>query len=116
MSEQAILRARLAKVEALLARAGHEGERIAAQAAVERISERLAQLRRENPLSEFLVPLSDFWTEDLLDVFESQRVVAYSLYRTNLAWARGATSFMRAAVWPRSDAVARFWDGGEPGR
>jgi phage gp46-like protein len=114
MSEQAILRARLSKVEALLARPGHEGERIAAQAAVERIGERLAQLRRENPLPE-LFPLSDLWADDLLTILESQRVAAYSLYRSQMEWARSATHFMRAALWHQGSAVARFWRGGEPG-
>ena len=112
MSEQAILRARLSKVEALLARPGHEGERIAAEAAIERIRERLSQLRAENPIPDLLVPLGASWTNDMLDVLEQQRATAHSLYRSHLAWARGATAFMRAAVWPRSDAVSRFWHGG----
>jgi hypothetical protein len=111
MSERALLRERLSKVEALLARPGHEGERIAAQAAVERIGERLAELRREDPMFDLLFPMSNVWTQDLMDVFESQRAAACSLYRSNLAWTRGATSFMRAAFWPQSEALARFWYG-----
>jgi hypothetical protein len=111
MSEQAILRARLSKAEALLARPGNEGERIAAQAAVERIGARLAQLRRENPLSEVLFPLGDVWGYDLRALLENHRAASDSLYRSNLAWAYGATSFMRAAALSSSGAIARFWFG-----
>jgi hypothetical protein len=98
MSEQSVLRARLSKVEALLARPGHEGERIAAQAAIDRIGERLAELRRENSLPEPPFPFDDAWVDDLLSVLERQRVAAHCLYRGNLAWVQGATSFMRAAL------------------
>jgi len=114
MKERALLRERLSKVEALLARPGHEGERIAAQAAVERIGERLAELQREDSMSDLLFPMSEFWRQDLLTAFEGQRTAAYSLYRSNLAWTRGAASFMHAAFWPQSEAIARFWYGDEP--
>jgi phage gp46-like protein len=116
MSEQSILRARLSKVEALLARPGHEGERIAAQAAVERIGARLAELRRENPLPELLHPLSDVWADDLLAVLESQRVAVQTLCRSQMAMARGATAFINVVLWTRNEAIARFWYGGESGR
>jgi hypothetical protein len=116
MSEQAILRARLSKIEALLARPGHEGERLAAEAAAERISDRLAQLRHERPLSGSLFPPRRFWNAGLLDIVESQRVAAYTLCRSNLAWAYDVTSFMRAAAWPQSETVTRFWYGDHPAR
>jgi hypothetical protein len=109
MNEQAILRERLRKVEALLARPGHEGERLAAQAAVDRLRERLADLSRQDPISELLFPLADSLGLDLLAAFERQRLAAYSLYRGNLDVARGANAFVRTFFGPRFEDLARFW-------
>src|SRR5258708_16567672 len=49
MSTESQLREKLRKIEALFAGAGTAGERIAAEAALERVRERLAELGREDP-------------------------------------------------------------------
>src|SRR5258708_40091377 len=55
MSTESQLREKLRKIEALFAGAGTAGERIAAEAALERVRERLAELGRQDPSIEMPV-------------------------------------------------------------
>src|ERR1700722_2949930 len=58
MSTESRLREKLRKIEALFAGAGTAGERLAAEAALERVRERLTELGRQDPSIEmqFLMP------------------------------------------------------------
>jgi hypothetical protein len=58
MSTESQLREKLRKIEALFAGAGTAGERLAAEAALERVRERLTELGRQDPSIEmrFLMP------------------------------------------------------------
>jgi hypothetical protein len=49
MSTESQLREKLRKIEALFAEAGTSGERLAAEAALERVRARLAELGRQDP-------------------------------------------------------------------
>lgn len=49
MSTESQLREKLRKIEALFASAGTAGERLAAEAALGRVRERLAELGRQDP-------------------------------------------------------------------
>jgi hypothetical protein len=49
LSDEAALREKLRKIEALFAGAGTAGERNAAEAALERVRARLAELKRQDP-------------------------------------------------------------------
>lgn len=115
MNEQAILRGRLSKIEALLARPGNEGERIAAEAAVARIQERLGELQSQETLAERLFPFGGIWTTDAVTLLRSQRRAADRLYRQNLAMARGAQAFMRIMIETDFTDVFRFWSGAGSG-
>ncbi len=52
MSTESQLREKLRKIEALFAGAGTAGERLAAEAALERVRARLAELGRQDPPTE----------------------------------------------------------------
>jgi hypothetical protein len=65
MPTQAQLRDKLRKVEALFVGAGTAGERLAAQAAIERVRRRLAELEREAPPIEMQFSLPDPWSRHL---------------------------------------------------
>ena len=65
MSDDALLRDRLRKIETLLAGAGTEGERLAAEAALERVRARLAGFARSDPAIEIKITLPDEWSRRL---------------------------------------------------
>lgn len=65
MSHEGELREKLRKIEALFAGAGTEGERSAAEAALERIKRRLAEQVRSRPPVELQFNLADEWSRRL---------------------------------------------------
>lgn len=65
MSVEDDLRARLRKIEALMAGAGTEGERGAAGAALERVKARLEEQTRRDPPVELQFSMSDVWSRQL---------------------------------------------------
>jgi hypothetical protein len=70
MDEEAMLHDRLRKIEAVFARPGSEGERIAAEAARERLRRRLEALPERDPSIEMAFALGGQWSRWLfLTVF-----------------------------------------------
>ena len=65
MVTQAQLRDKLRKIEALFAGAGTAGERIAAEAARERVRAKLVELERREPSTEIQFSLPDPWSRQL---------------------------------------------------
>ena len=65
MATDADLREKLRKIEALHAGAGTAGERLAAEAALERIRARLRQQQAEDPAVEMQFSLADQWSRHL---------------------------------------------------
>jgi hypothetical protein len=65
MSEEARLIEKLRRIEALFARPGTEGERIAAERARERILARLRDAEKEDPAIEYRFSLPDPWSRRL---------------------------------------------------
>jgi hypothetical protein len=65
MSTESQLREKLRKIEALFAGAGTAGERIAAEAALERVREHLAELGRQDPPIEMQFSMPDQWSRHL---------------------------------------------------
>jgi len=59
MSSESQLREKLRKIEALFAGAGTAGERLAAEAALERVRERLTELGRQDPSIEMQFSMPD---------------------------------------------------------
>jgi hypothetical protein len=66
MDEEAALRERLRKIEALFARPGGEGERLAAGAARDRVRQRLAELQGREPAAEMVFMIGDQWSRWLV--------------------------------------------------
>ena len=65
MNEETLLREKIRKLEALFAGAGTPGEKDAAEAGLERIRARLAELQTSDPPIEMQFSLSDPWTRKL---------------------------------------------------
>lgn len=63
--EEKLLREKLRKIEALFAGTGVTGERLAAQAAMERIRARLQETGRQEKPKEFRISLHDPWSRQL---------------------------------------------------
>ena len=72
MSTESQLREKLRKIEALFAGAGTAGERLAAEAALERVRERLAELGRQDPSIEMQFSMPDQWSRHLFLAFVGQ--------------------------------------------
>src|SRR5258706_12426100 len=69
MSTESQLREKLRKIETLFAGAGTAGERLAAEAALERVREGLAELGRQDPSIEMQVSMPDQWSRHLFLAF-----------------------------------------------
>jgi len=65
MTMQAQLRDKLRKIEALFLGAGTAGERLAAEAALERVRAKLADLERNDPATEMQFSIPDPWSRRL---------------------------------------------------
>lgn len=65
MATQSDLREKLRKIEALFSGAGTAGERLAAEAALERVRARLLELERSDPAVELQFSMQDQWSRHL---------------------------------------------------
>jgi hypothetical protein len=65
VSTESHLREKLRKIVALFAGAGTAGERLAAEAALERVRARLSELSREDPPIEMQFSMPDQWSRHL---------------------------------------------------
>jgi hypothetical protein len=102
------LRAKLRKIEALYAGAGTEGERLAAAAAIERITARLKEAERTAPAIEMQFSLSNAWSRRLF-VALCRR---YGLFPYRLPRQRHTTVMVRVprrfvdeVLWPEFTAI-----------
>ena len=103
MSGEAHLREKLRKIEALFAGAGTLGERIAAEAALERVRARLAELERRDPLIEMQFSLPDQWSRRLfLALCRRYGLKPYRLHRQRLTTVmlRVPRGFVDQVLWP----------------
>jgi len=100
---EAQLRDKLRKIEALFAGAGTAGERIAAEAALERVRARLAGLEKQNPAVEMQFSLPDQWARRLfLALCRRYGLTPYRLHRQRLTTVmlRVPKSFVDQVLWP----------------
>jgi hypothetical protein len=100
---EAQLVAKLLRIEALYARAGSEGERVAAERARERIQARLAELATEEPPVEFRFSLADQWSRHLFVALLRRYGIQpyrYSRQRRTTVMARLSRSFVNDTLWP----------------
>jgi hypothetical protein len=103
LSSEAHLREKLRKIEALFAGAGTLGERIAAEAALERVRARLTELERRDPAIEMQFSLPDQWSRRLfLALCRRYGLKPYRLYRQRLTTVmlRVPTVFVDQVLWP----------------
>ena len=103
MTGEAQLREKLQKIEALFAGAGTAGERNAAEAALERVRARLAELQRQDPPIEMQFSLADQWSRRLfLALCRRYGLDPYRLYRQRLTTVmlRVPKGFVDQVLWP----------------
>jgi hypothetical protein len=115
MSDEAHLREKLRKLEALFAGAGTPGEKNAAEAGLERIRARLAELEGSDPPIEMQFSLSDLWTRRLfLALCRRYGLKPYRLprQRTTTVMLRVPKKFLDQVLWPEfkelSAALTRY--------
>lgn len=100
---EAQLVAKLQRIEALYARAGSEGERVAAERARERIQARLAELAAAEPPVEFRFSLADQWSRHLFVALLRRYGIQpyrYRGQRRTTVMARLSDSFVNETLWP----------------
>jgi hypothetical protein len=117
MSHEALLREKLRKLEALFAGAGTPGEKNAAEAGLERIRARLAELEGSDPPIEMQFSLSDLWTRRLfLALCRRYGLKPYRLprQRATTVMLRVPKKFLDQVLWPEfkelSAALTRYLD------
>ena len=100
---EAEVRARLRKIEALFARAGTEGERLAAEAASARIRARLdGYLESEKPI-EMKFSLPDAWSRQLFLALSRRyglKPYRYPRQRRTTVMLRAPEPFINETLWP----------------
>ncbi len=103
MTAEAQLLEKLRKIEALFAGAGSPGERNAAEAALERVRARLAELQRSDPEIEMQFSLQDQWSRRLfLALCRRYGLKPYRLYRQRMTTVmlRVPKGFVDLVLWP----------------
>ena len=103
MSVERQLREKLRKIEALFAGAGTEGERNAAEAALQRVRARLAELGRSDHPIEMQFSLPDQWSRRLfLALCRRYGLTPYRLRRQRLTTVmlRVPQGFVDQVLWP----------------
>jgi hypothetical protein len=110
MSSESQLRDKLRKIEALFAGAGTSGERLAAEAALERVRARLTELRQQDPPAELQISLSDQWSRRLfLALCRRYGLEPYRYHRqrrTTLT-VRAPRRFFDQVLWPEFSELDR---------
>ena len=117
MNEETLLREKIRKLEALFAGAGTPGEKDAAEAGLERIRARLAELQTSDPPIEMQFSLSDPWTRKLfLALCRRYGLKPYRLPRQRMTTVmlRVPRKFLDQVLWPEfkdlSAALRRYLD------
>src|SRR6266436_7825203 len=103
MSTESQLREKLRKIEALFAGAGTAGERLAAEAALERVRARLAELGRQDPPTEMQFSMPDQWSRHLFLALCRRyglRPYRYHRQRCNTVMVRAPKGFIDQVLWP----------------
>lgn len=108
MAEEARLRERLRKIEALFARAGAEGERLAAGAALTRVRGRLAALRASDQAVPMQFTMADECSRRLfLALCRRYGLQPYRLNRQRLSTVmlRAPKAFVDEVLWPEFEEL-----------
>src|ERR1039457_592400 len=103
MSTESQLREKLRKIEALFGGAGTAGERLAAEAALERVRARLTELSRQDRSIEMQFSMPDQWSRHLfLALCRRYGLKPYRYYRQrrNTVMIRAPKRFLDPVLWP----------------
>ena len=101
--DDADLRAKLRKIEALFAGAKTPGEKAAAGAAAERIKARLREAESREAAVEFKYSLPDPWSRQLFIALARRyglRPYRYPRMKSQTVMLRGPASFLDGVFWP----------------
>ena len=108
--DEASLLDKLRKVEALFAGAMTDGERQAAQAAIDRITARLQDLRTREPDIDFRCSLGDRWSQRLFTALcRRYGLRPYRRYRQRYTtlMVKAPQSFMDETLWPEFQELSK---------
>ena len=100
---EAEVRAKLRKIEALFARAGTDGERVAAEAAAERIRARLGEFQDTEGLIEMKFSLRDVWSRQLFVALSRRyglKPYRYPRQRRTTVMLSAPERFINETLWP----------------
>lgn len=110
MAAEAQLREKLRKIEALFAGAGTAGERLAAEAALQRLQARLAEQKRRDPPVELHFSLPNQWSRRLfLALCRRYGLDPYRYRRQRLTTVmlRAPRGFVDDVLWPEFEELNR---------
>jgi hypothetical protein len=103
MTIETELRDKLRKIEALFAGAATTGERLAAEAARERVTARLAELKRRDPPIEMQFAMPDQWSRALFLALSRRyglKPYRYRRQRLTTVMLRVPRGFIDEVLWP----------------
>jgi len=109
MNDEEKLIERLRLIETLFARPGTEGEKLAAEAAIERIRARLEETARTDPPVEYRFSLPDPWTRKLFAALARRyglRPYRYRRQRQSTLMVRASRSFVDRTLWPEFEELS----------
>jgi len=110
LSEEQQLLEKLRRVEALFARTTFAGERVAAANAMDRIRERLRQMKKSAPPAEHKFTLHNVWSNRLLVALMRRYGIdpyRYRGQRHTTIMARVPTAFVDETLWPEFKELDR---------
>lgn len=110
MNHEEALRLKLRKIEALFKGAGTVGERDAAEAALGRIKEKLAQAVKTDPSLEYTFTFRDQWTKQLFIALCRRYALSpyrYARQRYTTVMVRAPRSFVDEVLWPQYEALSK---------
>jgi len=99
---------KMKKIEALFARAGTDGERIAAEAAIERIKQHIEACKRVDPAIEYKFSLDNAWSRGLfIALLRRYGIEPYRRYRQRqtTVMAKVSKTFVDQTLWPEFAAL-----------
>jgi len=103
MSSESHLREKLRKIEALFLGAGTAGERLAAEAALERVRAKLKEIERQDPPVEMQFSLPDQWSRHLFMALCRRyglKPYRYRRQRRTTLMVRAPRHFVETVLWP----------------
>jgi hypothetical protein len=102
MATQSELREKLRKIEALFSGAGTAGERLAAEAALQRVRARLAELEQHDPAIELQFSMPDRWSRHLFMALCRRyglKPYRYHRQRRTTVMVRAPRRFLDEVLW-----------------